>query len=87
MQKRGGGKQNKKKKKTHKRIVEGPWRNITDETIVKISRYSVLALGDPMLLWWGRKKGRRGRKTDEKKEGWLATYLCAAGCLRRRVWR
>lgn len=23
-----------------KKIVEGPWRNITDETIVQISRYS-----------------------------------------------
>lgn len=26
---------------------------------VKISRYSVLALGDPVLLWWGRKKEKK----------------------------
>lgn len=72
-----------KTKKTHKKIVEGPWRNITDETIVKISRYSVLALGDPVLLWWGRKKRKRKRKA--LKRGWVAGDVFMCSVMRRQL--
>lgn len=58
-----------------KKIVEGPWRNITDETIVQISRYSVCTW-QPCFGCGGGGRREEGENV-QKVRGWSPQYLCS----------
>lgn len=64
---------------THKKIDEGPWRNITDETIVWISRYSE-STWRPFVVVVGEGEGKE-RKRLKKTGGRRSIYAA----MRRRV--